>query len=955
VVLFDVMKCAGGADGPLIGRGEELHQVGDLLKAASGGSASSVFLTGEAGIGKTALLSAILDQAEGLGFSVGRACGSRLEGELRFGVVRRLFEAPLAALEPDRRAAVLAEAGEPAPMILAAGQFDEPVDEAGFEGHHVLYRLMAALANEGPLLFAVDDVHLADASSVQFLAYAARRLTGLPIALVCCATDGETRLAPLSFEELAMFAHTFVLEPLTEQQTAEVIRLADGECMAQQAASVCSQVVNGNPFLLRALLVEIGRWRRCNPEELIVSNIVELGSSTVAERLFARFHGDPDAIELARAVTVLGDHAEFNLAAAVADLNPVRAAHALDTLVRMRILENSSPLRFRHVLVRNALFDDMPIGARLTRHARAAGYLHDVQADAEAVAAHLLNARVVDFDWAADTLHSGGVKAVRRGAPEVAFGYLRHALLQSANRDQRAAIMLDLGDVEMASDPAAGITRLRTALAEATTTTARSAAAVVLRLAPALLELNSHREARAIVDGALAALRLDDEPDLTWHLRSVSAFISWSQWGTTRHGQAEERQLFGEVPAVGECQAGHAHIAATCARQGHSRERILSWGWQVLADLDLMVFCQPHYSALFGLIVAEDDEYTRKVCQSADRLARSGLPFTSAISLMILGSVDSMVGNLPSAQAHLSSALEMFDEWDVRGASARSIMCVAGLAEVLAISGGYEAAQLLLADRQLTGDLPHRVSSTFVLYARGQLRLGTGDIDAAIEDFVECGWRAEEWSLLNPAVMRWRSQLATAYLAKGDPARAREMAEEELGRARRWGTNRSIGIATHVLGMTYPPKRRASMLVEAVALLRKSPAKLALSLALLDLAKTARQNGETEAAVEYLEQADALAAWCGAKPVVAQVKEQLAACTPAGSRLGSSGLTKQERRTTMLAVAGMTNRLIAAELWVSQRCVEAHLTSAYRKLGISRRSELSSALARNDKHPSRLS
>jgi predicted ATPase len=165
----------------LLEREPELHRMQYAIRDADDGAGGVVIIGGPAGIGKTALLQAAAGMAEEAGLRVLRARGSDLEQEFGFGVVRQLFEAPLARAGSERREALLQGAaalagelfesvpGQPAeaqdapsaPRARAQAGSKPPADRR-FTVVHSLYWLTANLSNAGPLALLVDDCHWAD-------------------------------------------------------------------------------------------------------------------------------------------------------------------------------------------------------------------------------------------------------------------------------------------------------------------------------------------------------------------------------------------------------------------------------------------------------------------------------------------------------------------------------------------------------------------------------------------------------------------------------------------------------------------------------------------------------------------------------------------------------------------------------------------------------------------------
>jgi predicted ATPase len=161
----------------------------EAIVQAGSGAGGLVVIGGPAGIGKTALLRAAAAMAAMGGVRVLRARGSDLEQEFAFGVVRQLFEAPLARAETGERAALLRGAAalasplfEPTPG-LATPRGPAPSPDRGADRRftlvHSLYWLTANLVQAGPVALVVDDCHWADAPSLRFLAYVSARCEAL--------------------------------------------------------------------------------------------------------------------------------------------------------------------------------------------------------------------------------------------------------------------------------------------------------------------------------------------------------------------------------------------------------------------------------------------------------------------------------------------------------------------------------------------------------------------------------------------------------------------------------------------------------------------------------------------------------------------------------------------------------------------------------------------------------
>jgi len=234
-----------------------------------------------------------------------------------------------------------------------------------------------------------------------------------------------------------------------------------------------------------------------------------------------------------------------------------------------------------------------------------------------------------------------------------------------------------------------------------------------------------------------------------------------------------------------------------------------------------------------------------------------------------------------------------------------------------------------------------------LLEARGRLRLELGDTQAAVDDLLEAGRRLDAWGLHNPSVAAWRSHAAFGLAALGKPDRASRLAGDEVKLARRWGSPRALGVALRAQALVYNDERTIPLLNDACATLARSQAPVEHARALTDLGAALRRANQRIQAREHLRAALATAHATGALSLVERAHTELTA-TGARPRMplrtGVDALTPSERRIAHMAASGQSNVTIAQELFVTVKTVEMHLTSTYRKLDITSRSQLSDAI-----------
>src|SRR3954452_1469849 len=229
----------------ILEREDELATLADVVRAASQGRGGVAWIEGPPGIGKTRLLEAARAGAENR--TVLAARGGRLERDFAFGVVRGLFE-PVIGCD-----GLLTGAARLAAPALTPERTPDDTDAAGTL--HGIYWLVANLAERGPVLLVVDDAHLADAASLRALAYLARRVAELPVAVVLAVADPAAHLEPAVVDALREAEVTTVLRPGPLSATA-VGALAAAQCGPAPPSFVqaCHEATGGNPLLVRALL-----------------------------------------------------------------------------------------------------------------------------------------------------------------------------------------------------------------------------------------------------------------------------------------------------------------------------------------------------------------------------------------------------------------------------------------------------------------------------------------------------------------------------------------------------------------------------------------------------------------------------------------------------------------------------------------------------------------------------
>jgi DNA-binding CsgD family transcriptional regulator len=943
----------------LLERDAVLARIDERLREASAGRGSLLLLEGPAGIGKTRLVLAAGRHGRELGLTTLSARGSELEQDFAYGLVRQLFEAPLVAASPPERAELLAGAAGHAAGLFGLAAAREDVAGAlldpSFAILHGLYWLCANLGRRSPLLLCIDDVHWADQASLRFLHYLGRRLDELPVAVVAAARPGRPADAAAVLGALAASppAEALELAPLSERAVAELMRLAFGTDVEPAFAGACHEVTGGVPFFVRELVRAIAE-QGIEPTAAASSRVAALAPRAVSHSVVRRLSRlSPPARQLARAAAVLGE-ADVRLAAGLAGVDTGTAATAADELAAAGILEEGRPLRFIHPIVRAAAEADLPPGQRAGLHAAAARRLANEGASAHRIAAHLLATDPAGDDGVAGSLLSAARAATANGAPDSAVAYLRRALAEPPSGRLRPDVLLELGFAESyAGDPQAAA-HLEAALDIAPATTAQ--VSITLALGRMLQIGGRNRESLEVFDRTRARLGATDRNAA---LTLEGAALGAAQFDAETADDAAQRiarlrRLAEEEPDVPPSVFGTLAVAAVNANEPAETAarlalRALAGAPKLLPEaVDRPPF---FYHACNALAFAEryDEALSRFDEALADARRLGSLPHVLGLSCY-RALHQLRIGNLADAEADARVALET----GPRPPGIHAAVALAALLQTLAERGELQAAEAADQRYRFAEQFPTTMQAGWLLAARGRLRLAELRPAEALGDLLAAGDLFARLRILTPAAASWRSDAALAHLALGAPAEARALAAEEVGLAQAFHGPRTLGIALRAAGLADGGSRGIELLRQAVRVLDGSGARLEHARAMADLGAALRRVGQRAESREILRLALDLAHRRGAFALTERIRTELVAAGGRPRRLVLSGLdslTPGERRTAQLAAAGLSNREIAQNLFVTARTVEGHLTHAYQKLAITSREQLPAALAPPDTGP----
>jgi DNA-binding CsgD family transcriptional regulator len=922
----------------VVERDRELDTFRRLLAGARAGEGAAVLVQGPAGIGKTALLEAGARLAVDCRVLLG--CGGDLERELSFGLMRELLEPVLRSAPAAQRRRWLSGAAAAATAVIG-----EPVAGASDDASiaYGLYWLVSALAAERPLVLVADDLHWCDRPSLRFLIFLARRIRGLPVALLLASRPPSPGLPGLLTELAAIDGvTTLALDPLSTEAAARVV--AEHSFPSAQGAFVraCHSATGGNPLLLHELL-ETARDEGVSPDAQGADRVHTLAGPRLRRAVVGRLGRLSSAAgDLARAVAILGDGCELRHAAELARLTPDAAAAELPGLVAAGVLADRPRLAFRHPLQRIAVYDDRAKPVRAAEHARAAALLWSAGEEPETVAAHLLAAASVRESWAPSVLTAAATRALERGSPESAVRYLRRALDGPVAPMVRAALVRSHGNALVRLGDPAGAAVLHEALELAPDDRTRHE--IVDESVDALVATGRPSQARRLILDALDGGEIDPDThtELTGRLAILVAAFGpgpgEAQVRTLRRraqeldaASAADRYAAGSLAALAAVVDGTAAEASELAHKAVNDE---FWETDIRAG-------RPSFPALASLAAAGEVQSALAAAGRAVDIFRTrGSVLQVGLGLGWRARIHALAEDIGAAETDARAALRVLAETRPRDPA---VGVIASLAWALIERGALEEAGVLLDQAPTAAGW----NGAAVSCSRARLRLAQHEPGAALADLaaVESAARAAGWR--SSAVFPWRALAVLARLGTGRADEARTLAREELAEAERFGVELEIGRALRLVAHADGGKADDPHLIDAVTILRGSGSELELARALVDQGSALRRAGERSRSREPLREGMELAHRRGATGTVERARIELRAsgARPRSVfRSGVDALTPSEHRVASLAADGLANAEIAQELFVTVRTVEMHLTASYRKLDVTSRADLRAAL-----------
>ena len=924
----------------VVGRAAELRAASAFLRAAATGPAGLVF-AGDPGIGKTTLWSHVIGQARERSVAVLSARPVGAEARLAFAVLADLLgtvpEGVLARLpEPQRHALAVALLREES----GGRRLDQRAVGAATVG------VLTELSKTGPMIVAIDDVQWLDRPSARVLAFAARRLGQLPIGLLTCERTGADPKAELDLlltlpEGLA---ERRMLGPIHATDLHRIVEARLGRTLSQRTLARIGQVAGGNPLYA----VEVARSL---PEHPPATQAVLPVPDNLSEVVTARLALLPDRARRALLPAAVLRSPTVELAAVGAGMQHGASRQALEQAAAAGIAEvTGSAVRFAHPLFASSVYLSASIRERRQVHRRLAAVLEDVEERAWHLA---LAAAAPDAELAA-ILDLAADHARARGAPEAAFDLTEQALEltppdrptdMQQRRVRAAEYRYHAGEFSRARD------LLEVVLTE---TPAGHIRADALRV---LGEIRYHEhsfpEAVELFEEALkhgagdAALEMTVQHHLAYASTAAGNFAGAESHA--RRAQALAEQL-GNQPRLAEAIAVSSMAGFQLGRGLDEAEirRALD-----LEDLQRQTAVELRPSLLAGLLmmyVGRLEDACRLLAdlrqRILDRGEESDLPYVSAF----LGWAESWRGNLEPAAGFADEALAI-----VTRTGMTSMRCTAlalgSVPPAFAGDAGTARDRARKAFR-LAAETGFGIGTVWAGWSLAMLALSERDPGAAYAAVAPAVEQVERDGVTEPVIVMFLADGIEALVGLGQLDRAEHLTGMLDRAARRLHRDWALAQARRCRALLHAA--RGDLAAAAVAasdacrVAERLELRLELARTLLVAAEIERRSRRRRPACDLCQRALEIFEAAGAQRWASRARAEL---ERAAARRPAGGLTESEKLVADLAASGLTNRQVAARLFISPKTVEANLARVYRKLGIGSRAELGARLATAEREP----
>ena len=908
-----------------LGRTREGEVLDQLLASVRQGHSAVLVVRGDPGIGKTALLRHAMGRASG--FRIAQTAGVEAEMELPFAGVHQLCAPMLARLDalpkPQRDALSVAlgrSSGGPPDRFLVA---------------LAVLSLLSAVAEEEPLLCLVDDAQWLDETSDQILGFVARRLLAESVAIVFAVRQPANRLAFEGLPELQ-------LGGLEEKEARALLASAVPGLLDAHVRDRIIAETRGNPLALLELPRTMSAAELAGGFQLHAAKDLP---GHIEEHYLRRVGALPEATQqllLLAAADPVGDatllwRAAERLGIEVGALAPAQEAE---------LLEIGDRVRFRHPLVRSAVYQAASPGDRRRVHDALAG-VSDPEADLDRRAWHrALAAAGPDEDVAAELEHSAG-RAQARGGLAAAAAFLQRAVALTRGpkrRTDRALAAADFGlqaggfdaaRAMMAAAEAGPLDELQRARldllrAEASYSESRGSAApaLLLRAAKTLEPLDPQLARETFLDAWSSALFAGGLASPA-SLREVSREARSARMPAGRP-RPSDVLLDGFSLAFTDGRSAAAPVleqAATGFAGKHvSIEEVLRWGWLATA----------------AAVMVWDYEACVAVATRGVELAReAGALTVLAVSVNVMAQAIALGGEFGRATTLVAEADNVTEATGAQVAPYGALVLAGLQGREIHASGLIDATiEEFTAGGQGTAVQYARWARSVLLNGLGRYEEAMAAAQAASDDTPELF--VSVWA---------RIELLEAASRCDEADLARDALERIVAATAVASTDWASGIAARSRALLNEGEAADGLYREAIERLGRTRLRPELARAHLLYGEWLRRENRRVDARAQLRTAHGLFTAIGMEAFADRAQGELLAT---GGKVrkrtveARDQLTAQESQIARLAREGLSNPEIGARLFLSPRTVEWHLHKVFAKLGIRSRRELARALPASD-------
>lgn len=918
----------------VFGRGPELEEVEAFLDRVPNGPVALV-IAGNAGIGKTTLWSAALSGAEGRGHRALRARPAESEAVFSFAGLTDLLEPATDLLPslppPQRRALEVA-------LLAAEHQGPHPVDHRTIAV--AALSMVRLLAQQGPLVLAVDDVQWLDAPSAEVLQFVSRRLDSSPVGILVSHRIGESSAIPSVLAE-ALDDDQFrrmELGPLSPPAVESLVSTRLDLQLTRSLSARIHQVSGGNPFFA----LEVARAIKGREADFISGAPLPLTEdlrSLVRGRLSTLSSAGRRALQV---VAAASQPSPEIVTAVLGDEGPA----GIDDALRAGTIEaERGRLRPAHPLIGATAYLEQPAEDRRRLHS----LLADAVDEPEQKARHLALAAAGPDEVVAAALEAAAGSAARRGAAGAAAELAEQAIRLTdpkaqRNRQRRSALA---GYHHLRS---ANILRAKALLEEVVNDAAPGPerANSMGLLGEVVYLLGKTNEALSLFRSALAEGR--DNPRVAAHIEmnlSMGTFLQTDYPASQAHSHAALTHAEASADVTLTSHAKGVVVFNDCLAGDGVNESMLASALE-LEDLDAptMIWFGPTFVApMVWMWAGKVAEANEALARLMGVMAERGQEATICLLGLYVTRMACWAGDLASARTYASMGRTASEH---NGWAAGRAFASAAESMVACLAGDAATARRKVEEASGILGNQSKFRTICMMSSLGNLELSLGDhaaADRVLGPHVDFIWTS---GLREPGVAPFVADEAEALVGLGREDEAERLIDwlEETGGPldRAW----ALAAAARCRALLLASRGRLPDAMEQVeqALVNHKRLDMPIERArsLLVKGRLHRRNREKSAAQSALREALDIFEACGAEAWAAATRSEL-------SRLGlrpraPKELTPTESRVAELAASGLSTKAIAGEAFLSPKSVEGVLTRIYRKLDVHSRAQLASLLAR---------